>query len=665
MEDTPRGQAQRWGIELAAAKKELEGWHKSGEKVVARFLDEREDSTARRGTRWNLFWTNITTQRALLYGRTPQVSVERRFADPQDDAARVAGEMLERALNSDIEKDSDTFAQALQYALDDRLLPGLGVVRLRYVPTTETVEAKEAILGPDGKELAPEVPEAEVLAYECVETDYVHWRDILWSPARVWHEVRWLAFRTELSRKQVVERFGNDKAKLVPFTSPKSDRDADDARKATPWSRADVWEIWCKESKSVYWYCEGAAEVLDEQEDKLGLDAFFPCPRPMFANVTTSKLRPRPDYKLAEDIYEEINEVCTRITVLERAVVVRGVYAKESGEVRSLLNEACQNDLVPVQNWNAFAEKGGLKGVVDWLPIDMVVNALGVLRDYRRELMDALYQITGMSDIMRGQASEVGATATEQSIKAKFGSVRMQALQDEFARFATDAQRLKAEIISKHFQPKTLVKASNVGHTPDAALVPAALDLIFGPVGEDGERNREAARFAQYRVQVKPEAVSMQDFASIRSERSEVFGTLAQFMQAAMPLAQAMPGSMPHLIRMMQWVVAGLRGASQIEGVLDQAAAQAEQAQQQAAQNPQGQQPDPKLLSQQMKGQQDLAKIQAETQARLVEIKAETEAAAQQEQTQMVMNTREAAMKAQIGAAQRAQQPQSVGGRRP
>jgi hypothetical protein len=65
-----------------------------------------------------------------------------------------------------------------------------------------------------------------------------------------------------------------------------------------------------------------------------------------------------------------------------------------------------------------------------------------------------LYQVTGQADIMRGQATVAGASATESAAKARFGSVRMQRRQDEFARFVSEAQALKLEVICKHFLPE-------------------------------------------------------------------------------------------------------------------------------------------------------------------------------------------------------------------
>ena len=643
MDDSPGGQQNRWIVELDAATKVLEKWHKRGESVLKAYLDERDGADAKGETRWNLFHANVTTLRAMLYGRPPQASVSRRFADASDDEARVAGEMLERLLNTDIETDGDGFCQALQHALEDRLLPGMGQVRVRYEVETEMGEATPAQVDPmTGAELAPEVPAQESKSSEEAEVDYVPWRDFLWSPARVWREVRWVAFRADMSREALVERFGEEVGRVVPLNSKASkDTEETDARKSHPWDRASVWEVWDKETERVLWIVRGHSMPLDVKEDPLGLDGFFPCPRPMLANCTTSKLLPVPDYALAQDLYVDINTVSTRITLLEEAIRVTGVYDRSADGVQSILSRQSNgNQLYPVDNWAMFSEKGGLRGVVDWFPLEQITGAMMTLRDYRRELVDALYQVTGMSDIMRGQGDS-GSTATEQGIKARFGSVRVQALQDEFARFASDTQKLKAEIVAKHFDVATILARTNMDKTPDAQLAPAAAQLI------KSEGNA-------YRIEVKPEAVSLQDFAALRSERTEVLMALSTFLQSAGPLMVQTPAAAPYLLEMLQWSFTGLRGASAIEGVLDRAIAAAQQAA--ANPQPQGQQgPDPKLLAQQMKGQQDMQKVQAELQADLVRTKAEVEADAQREQNQAVWNVREQAQKQQISDASKAQ----------
>lgn len=633
-EDSPRGWASRLAVELAHAKKTIEKWHIEGDKIDKRFRDERDATSS--DTRWNIFTSNVITKHASLYGQPPKVSVSRRFADAKDDEARVAAQIAERALNTDIESDSDTYREALDYNLLDRLLPGLAMARLRYVPTFETVPAVPAIVDPlTGRELAPEVPETERKTDEAVEVDYVHWKDFLWGPARVWHEVSWVAFRVKMTKDALEERFG-DVAKLVPLTTVRGDEE----RSATPWSRVDVWEIWHKETRQVFWYVEGFHQTLDIQADPLELERFFPCPKPWLALTTTSGMVPRPDFVLARDLYNEIDDLSARIRLLQDAVKAAGAYDKTNEGLKRLLS-ARGNELIPVDNWAMFAQTGGIKGAIDWMPLDQIVSAMLSLRDLRRENIEALHQIEGTADIMRGQATTPGATATEQRIKAGFGSVRLRKLQDEFACYASDIQKIKFEIMCKHFDPETFLRQSNAQYMFDAASAGRAVQLL-------------KSQAATFRVEVKPESINLQDFAALKNERMEVLTGITGFIQAMAPLAQQMPGSTQYLLQILQWAVAGLRGASQIEGVLDQAIVAAQQAAQQPQAPPQ---PDPKLLTQQMKGAQDLQKIQAETQADLLREQAKVEADRQREANQAYYNVQEQLQRQQIANADRIPNP--------
>jgi hypothetical protein len=585
-DDTPTGMAAKWSVEMKAASENQKKYIETGEKVVKRFLDNRSDVKTDADTRVNLFSSNVQTLQALLYGKEPKVDVKRKFADPNDDIARLGGEVLQRLLNTDIERDSDTYATALENCLEDRLIPGMGQARVRYEAEFEDQDEVPAILDDTGMELAPKYTPPAVKTEEDVDTDYVQWNDFRWSPCRTWDEVRWVAFKAPMTRDALKARFPEYGEEISIDQTKQFNKDDNDGLKNDPWSRADVWEIWCKEDKKVYWWVKGFDKILDVKDDPLGLDGFFPCPRPLIANVTTTKFLPRCDFVLAQDLYDEIDMVSSRITNLERAIAVRGVYDASNDAIRRLLSEAVANELIPIQGFEAFKEKGGLAGVVDWLPLADIVGALQVLRDYRSELMNLLYQVTGMSDIMRGQ-STAGATATEQSLKAKFASVRVQRLQNDFARFASDIQALKAEIISKHFDEKTIAERSNIQYMmgADQGLAQQAIALI-------------KSDFYQYRIEVKPESVNMADMAAIKQERSEFLMAISQFFQSTLPVAQAAPWSMPYLLQMLQWSIAGFRGSSTIEGVMDQMVVAANQAIQQAAQQPP--QPDPEMMKAQM-----------------------------------------------------------------
>lgn len=610
--ETPQGFAQLWKMEFDAARDNLKKWRQRGKKIDERFRDEREPKD-RLDTRWSLFAANVRMRQSALYGKVPQVSVDRRFADAKDDVARLAGAMMERLLNTDIERDGDGYALAVRDAAQDYLLPGLGNARVRYVLEEEETEEVPERVDASGQVMAAAIPAGKRKVREDVEVDYVHWQDQLWSPCRVWQEARWWAFRAETSRATNIKRFGKKLGSKLPLNAKKvkaeSPRRGDEASKLNPWGRTELWEIWDKERKRVFWYVEGFPQTLGppeapEQgfaEDPLELSGFWPFPRPLAANTTTTGFVPVPDFILAQDLYNEIDRVSTKISELQDALKVAGVYDSNNEGIQQLLENGGRNILIPVKNWGRFAEGGGLKGVVDWLPIEQIAIVMDKLRDYRVELIQALDQIEGTSDLMRGQAADASETATAQGLKARFGSIRIQAQQDEVARFAGEVLWLKAQLIAKFFDEETILERSNAQYMfDDPALAQQAVALIKD-------------RLREYRVQVRPENVAIQDFAALKQEALEVLEAIANFIMQVGGLAQQAPGSMPFLLELLQWALGRLRGAATAEGILDRAI---EAAKQTLAQPQQAapQQPDPRVVAAQAKQQADQQKAQLDEQ---------------------------------------------------
>jgi hypothetical protein len=224
-----------------------------------------------------------------------------------------------------------------------------------------------------------------------------------------------------------------------------------------------------------------------------------------------------------------------------------------------MLTEGFENELIPVANWAAFSEGKGLDGKIDWMPIGEIVNALDKLVQMRSDAMSLLYEVTGMSELMRGANGPDRETAEAAGGKRQFASVRMQGLQEDFARFASDLMGLRAEVISRHFSPQTIVQQSNIDRTPDRKFIPQAIQLIKEP------------RDAAWRVKVEPESLAMMDYARLKKERADFIMGLSQFLTAAMPLAELDPNAIGPLLTIMKWSMAGFKGSNEIEGVLDKA----------------------------------------------------------------------------------------------
>lgn len=585
----PVDAATKWLSELKLAKREDEKWVKRGKKIVKRYRDERS-GWSDNAKRFNILWANVQTIMPALYGRTPKAQVERRYKD-QDPIARTASQILERALQYEIDHYGD-FDAAIKGAVFDRLLPGRGTVWVRFeTKETETPEVVE-----DGGELMAEVPEYE---YECTPTDYVFWEDFRCSPARCWDEVTWVARRVYMTREDGVKRFGEDFAQ-VPLTHEpvgldelqknNGDFDTDSMKKA------QVWEIWSKADETVYWVAEGYSKTLDQKENPYGLDNFWPCPRPLFSTQTTDSLVPVPDFALYQDQADELDKLTNRISLLTDAVKVVGVYDASQPSIQRMLNEGVDNTLIPVDTWAAFGEKGGIKGTIDFLPLESVVMALQQCYQAREATKQVIYEVTGLSDIIRG-TSVASETATAQQIKSQYGSLRIRSTQMDVARFASEILRIKAQLMCDLYAPETLIQMSGVMGTADAQFAEQAIQLI----------KSEPAR--NFRIEVAADSLVEMDEASEKEARMEFLQSVGGFLQQVLPVAQAQPKMTPLLAEMLMFAVRSFKGGRSIEAVFDSTMAELTQ-----PQEPQPQQPDPAQMQMQAQMQVEQAKLQAEQQ---------------------------------------------------
>ena len=622
-----------WTRELDAATKHRRTFNEISEKIQKRYRDERKDEDQQQGAlagqRINVFWSNTQVLKSTLYTKPPKVDVTRIFRDYGDDVARVAGVIMERLLNHDLEKDSADFDVAARQSIDDWLIVGEGQVWYRYEVETEEVEAPPALDPLTGQPL-PVVGEPQMterIVDENALSDYVYWRDFLCSPARTWAEVRWVARRVYMSADALEDRFGEEIAEDVPLYSRSMSGDKTSQEEATdddPWATAEVWEIWCKTNKTVYWMVKGMDKFLDQRPDPLKIEGFFPCPEPLLANKTNNTLIPRADFSMARDQYRQIDIVATRLRLLVDACKVRGAYDKEAAPELANILSGNENKMIPVDNWAMFGEKGGLKGVLDWVPIEQVVAVISALRVEMAAQKQELYEVLGIADIMRG-ASRATETATAQQIKAQFGSTRLQFKQFEVGRFVRDAQRIKACIISAHYQPETIKERSNIMNTPDAQYADQAIALL------------KDKGVMQYRLVIQPDSMAALDWAQERQARTEFLQAIGGYVTAMMPLAQAKPETIPMILQLMQWGLAGFKMGKDIEGVLDQAI-------QQMSSQPQGPSPE-----QQATQKAELDKTQSETMKNV--------ATAEKTQSETVGNRVQNASDAQVMAAMGAQQP--------
>ncbi|MFL9670450.1 hypothetical protein WIX39_026205 [Variovorax sp. AB1(2024)] len=419
-------------------------------------------------------------------------------------------------------------------------------------PVLEASTATPELLALMGMPQAPVKPNTK--GYECTPSDYVFWEDFRCSPARTWEEVTWVARLVYMGRKEGTKRFGA-KFKEVPLTHEPIGLDKD-VTQPDEAKKAKIWEIWDKTECKVIWQAEGFSEPLDTKDDPLELDGFFPCPKPLFATTTTDTLIPVPDYAEYQDQANELDELTGRISMLVKAVKAVGVYDASQPAIERLMQEGTDNELIPVENWGSFQTSGGLKGTVDMLPLDTVVNSLNELYKAREACKQVIFEVTGLSDIIRG-ASMASETATAQQIKSNFASLRLKETTQDVARFASDILGMKAQIMSSMYRKETLLEMSGILQTEDKQYAEQAIDLL---------RNDT---MRSYRIEVAADSMVELDEQAEKNSRMEFLQAVGGFLKEAVAAGQTQPELLPLLGEMLMFAVRSFKAGRPMEAAYE------------------------------------------------------------------------------------------------
>jgi hypothetical protein len=549
---------------VAAYDNDFKKWEARAQKIIKRYRDDNRSQNTNETAKFNILWSNVQTLIPAVYARLPKADVSRRFGD-NDQVGRVAALLVERALDFEIEHYPD-FRSTMKHCVEDRFLGGRGTSWVRYEPHVNAVDMPE-----DGLEITEDIDEPEagnqVLAgeepmeqieYECAPVDYVHWKDFGHAVARTWEEVTAVWRWVYMTREALVERFGEEVGEKIPFDAgPDTLKQYGQSTKEH--TRAKICEYWDKETGKVYWFSKSMPKIIDERDDPLELEGFFPCPRPLYATMTSDTLVPVADFVLYQDQANELDILSDRIDGLVKALRVRGVYDASQPALQRLMTEGENNALLPVDTWMAFGEKGGLKGAIDFLPIDMIAQTLIQCYQARTEIKNQIYEITGLSDIIRG-SSFASETATAQQIKGQYASIRLRAMQEDVSMFATGLLRLKAQVICTKFQPETILQyaAADQLEPEDQQLIPQALALL------------KDKPLRNFRIEVAADSLVQLDEQQMKRDRAEFISALGAFLKEALPLGTQAPELVPMIGETMKFMVASFKGARSLEGAIDQ-----------------------------------------------------------------------------------------------
>lgn len=557
--------AARWKKRIADALAVEKPWRKAAEKIIARYREEDLNDSAdlsgmETGARFNILYANLAILKPAVFQNAPRPDVRRRYEPvaPGDQqgaeilrrAARDAASALERALSYVID-DGDMETEVLD-SVHDMLLAGRGVMRVRYNPVTVDEPVTDLNGAPARDEQTGKPLVISRVVAQDVWTEHVYWADFLTAPARRWtrhDQPAWIAFRHLMDRAQLAAEFGADKANGVSLTwSPGAA--GDDDKRLGEADRAEVWEVWDRETRKVFWIAMGSADLLDETEDPLALEDFYPVPRPFYAIKTTDTLVPMPEYKTYADLAEELDEVQERISKLTRQLRASGVYNSSVKGLEDVLT-AADGEMQPIESFELL-NGGKLADHVLFWPIETIVAVLQALYAQREQIKQAIFEVVGVADILRGSSNPV-ETLGAQRIKTQFGTLRIDEHRREVGRVLRDCLRIIAEIIAEKFEPEIITRMTGV------ELDGPALSIL----------RDEAAR--GFMVDVETASTVAPDEFAERESTTQLLAAVTQFVTAMAPVVQAGLVTGKQVVSMLRFAVRPFRGARGLEDVLDEA----------------------------------------------------------------------------------------------
>lgn len=606
----------QWLENIQAATDEEKDWRAAAETATKAYRGEVGSGS----DEFNIFHSNIETITPALYNSTPVPDVRRRYAD-EDKVGKAVADMLERAISYSV--DAYDFDATVAATVRDMAIVDRGIARARYVP-----------------HFAPD----ESLGYEQVICEYVPWRSFRRASARTWSDITWVAFEHFLSKRQLEGKVAPEILELLPFTHSASAKDAkdDNTTRSATGKRAHVWEIWDKDKREVIFISPELADYkLFSAPDPLELTDFFPIPRPLQAIVATDTLIPITPYSIYASLVSELNEIQKRIKRLIKQLRPRGGYAGTALDFKGII-EAGDGELVPITGAEMFATQGGgIEKAITWFPLEPIVAALKQLVEQREIIKQTIYEVTGIADILRG-ASNSNETATAQNIKAQWGSLRVQRMQAEVARFARDLFRIKGEIIAKKFAMPTLALMTGLDFPPQQAKQqvqqrmaaaqqpqpqmpgapppppapppsPAELKMLEQPSIEEVEKLLREDANRGFRIDIESDSTIRGDLTRNQGQMATFLQGTAQFVNAIGPMVEkgVMPGEIA--IEILSAFTRQFKLGKQAEDALDKWADKARA----ASQNPQPEKPDPNLVKaevQQKLGAQKVAQAEREAQ---------------------------------------------------
>lgn len=631
------GVVKRWLDEIKLADKRDKDWVADARNALKVYSGRsyKDQDHSKKKEVFNILWSNVETKRPALYNSSPRPDVRRRFRDESPIGKHVA-EILERSLSFTIE---ENFEPEVIAAVNDMLLVGRAITRVKYVPTMG-----EASVDEFGQPVEPEVE------YQEIDFDQVQWGDFQHGPAKRWKDVPWVKFNHLMVKEDVIERWGEELAELLTYNvtaheDEKKDREEQDNKSI--FKQVEIYEIWDKDKREVLFiapcYKDKALEVM---EDPLGLQNFYPMPPPMYAIENPTSIVPATEYGMYETLAQELESLTVRLGKIIDGMRLRGIYDSTLVEVEKLFDEQ-DNGFIPAEDVSRLIEGKGLDNAIWMLPIKEMAEVLQHLYKRRESVVQEIYQITGISDIMRG-ATNPHETLGAQEIKSNFGTQRLQRQQREVQRYIRDLIRIASELIAENFSSDMLSMMTGLKYPSaeeKAAMEQQENPMAAMPSWEEIMQVLQSDMLREFAVDVETDSTIQNEQAQDEERVTKLLTGLMNFMDGMAPAVQQGILPIEAAKQILKVSLRRFKFGRELEDAIDT-----------IGQQPEQQEEDPAVAAEQQAQQMEMQVKQAEAQhaQQMQQVEAQTAQAEAQAKTQ------ELQLQSQLKAAEHQQKMEAL-----
>lgn len=623
-----KGLYQAWMKEIHYALKREKNYRRDGQACVDLYEGKNPSATP-----FAILYSNVETTAPAVYNARPIPIIQRRFKD-DDPVGRAVADVGTRTLKFLVDNEAsnyDAFDDLMQADVLNALITNRGLTRFKFSAASGSLT-------------------------ECVYGETVRWDKFFHGYSRTWKKVPWIGFEWDMTEEEARKNFPDAQidTKNLPDAEEDTDNKAERKEQLAGVKLLKVYEIWDKKTKKVYFFSECCTTgPMREVEDPLGLVSFFPVPRPLNFMRKVTTLVPTPLYEHYKQQAQELNEITRRLKAIIRAIKFRGAYNSAVEGIEMML-KADDNELVPVSNIESMPDGTGMDKLLWTVPTNELAATAQSLYQQREQVKQVIYEITGISDILRG-ASVASETATAQNIKNQWGSLRLKKMQKEVQRYCRDCLGLMFEIAANKFELQTFMQMTGAPYltneqkqqiqsaiqqqallaqqaqaqpqipgappaqasAPPPPIPPEIQALLQAPSWEDIYDLMKNATSTNYRTEIETNSTIDAEAAQDKQDIAELLNALSQFLNGIAPLVQQ--GVLPYEIAKQMLLVISRRYnfGSELEDALKSMQPPKQEGETDPAAEAKAMQADAEAKAAAQKAQMEMQLMEAETQNKL------------------------------------------------